>query len=145
MRVAILMAGLTAGLPATAQDAGDGAALFAQHCAACHNQGGTGTPGFAPPLNRPAFWAALGPEAPAYLAGVMTAGLAGTIRVEGETYAGLIMPAQALDDAALAAIGDHVLKDLGGQEAGLAPDLVSGTRAAPPSHADLRAMRPDGG
>ena len=38
----------------------DGAALFEAHCSACHSAGGVGTPGLAPPLDRPEFWQALG-------------------------------------------------------------------------------------
>ena len=127
--------------PAFAQEH-DGEAAFASHCAACHGEGGAGTPGFAPPLASPALWEGLGPDAPDYLAGVILRGLVGTIRSEGQVYAGLMMPPQAqIDDAEIALIADYVLQELGGLEASLDPDTLETLRAEPPSHADLLALR----
>ena len=122
----------------------DGAAGFAETCAACHGEAGVGIPGIAPPLARPAFWAALGDKAPQYLAGVMAAGMAGKLTVEGQLYIGLIMPPQShLEAAELAEIGTYVLQGLGGTTAVVDVETVAAALKAPPAHADLKAMRPE--
>ncbi|AJE48049.1 Cytochrome C oxidase, cbb3-type, subunit III [Celeribacter indicus] len=136
----MLAAALLAAAPALAED---GEALFEIHCAACHNTGGTGNPGLAPPLDRPAFWQGLGEAAPEYLAGVMVSGLNGTLVVEGQTYAGLIMPPVAgTTDEELAEIGTWVLGTLGETGSALGVEEIAAARETRPSHADLRAMRP---
>mgnify|MGYP000282940374 CR=1 FL=1 len=143
--VAIATALCTA--PLAAEEASE---LFEIHCAACHNTGGIGNPGLAPPLNRPAFWQALGEAAPAYLAGVMVSGLNGKLTIEGQVYVGLIMPpVTSATEAELAEIGTWVLQALGetGEEltqADLTQADLTQARATRPSHADLRAMRPVG-
>jgi mono/diheme cytochrome c family protein len=124
----------------------DGATVFAETCAACHAEGGVGTPGLAPPLDLVDFWAGLGEKAPAYVAGVLSAGLTGKISAGGVDYIGLAMPAQAhLSVEEAAEVATYVLASLGGQT-GLAvtPAMIEADRAAPPSHADLRAMRKGG-
>lgn len=122
----------------------DGAAGFAETCAACHGEAGVGIPGVAPPLARPAFWASLGDKAPQYLAGVMAAGMAGKLTVEGQLYIGLIMPPQShLEAAELAEIGTYVLQGLGGTTAVVDVETVEAALKAPPAHADLKAMRPE--
>ncbi|WP_417263751.1 c-type cytochrome [Celeribacter sp.] len=117
--------------------------LFDIHCAACHNTGGIGNPGLAPPLNRPAFWQALGDTAPEYLAGVVVSGMAGKLEVQGQMYIGLIMPPVAsTTDEELVEIGTWVLQTLGETDGVMTQALLDATREARPSHADLRAMRP---
>ncbi|NIY79932.1 cytochrome c [Celeribacter sp. HF31] len=117
--------------------------LFNTHCAACHNTGGIGNPGLAPPLNRPAFWQALGDTAPEYLAGVVVSGMAGKLEVQGQMYIGLIMPPVAsTTDEELVEIGTWVLQTLGETDGVMTQALLDAAREARPSHADLRAMRP---
>ncbi|WP_138466533.1 c-type cytochrome [Poseidonocella sp. HB161398] len=129
-----------AALPALAAD---GAEVFSEACAACHNEGGIGNPGLAPALNRPGFWSALGEDAVPYVSGVMTSGLAGMIQAGGQTYAGLIMPPVAgYDDDALAAAASYVLQELGGLGTAVTAADVAAAREAHPSHSALRAMRP---
>ena len=141
MRPALLVMGALAAA-GTAQ--ADGAAGFAETCAACHGEAGVGIPGIAPPLARPAFWAAFGDKAPTYLAGVMAAGMGGKLTVEGQMYVGVIMPSQAHVGAAeLAEIGTYVLQGLGGTTAVVDAETVEAAIKAPPTHADLRAMRPE--
>ncbi|WP_108257936.1 c-type cytochrome [Mangrovicoccus ximenensis] len=131
-----------AALPALAAD---GAEIFSAACAACHNEGGIGNPGLAPALNRPGFWSALGNQAVPYVSGVLVSGLAGKIEAAGQSYIGLIMPPVAgYDDADLAAAASYVLQDLGGLEAAATEADIAGARETRPSHADLRAMRPEG-
>lgn len=138
----IALAALTAS-PALSED---GKAVFEQVCAACHQAGGVGAPGLAPPLVDPALWSRLGDKAPRYLAGVLLGGLSGTIEAGGEKYIGLVMPPQdGLDDAALAAVGSYVLKDLAGTGHALTPALLAEVRAAVPSHGALRTLRKGGG
>lgn len=124
----------------------DGATLFSETCAACHGEGGVGTPGLAPPLNLADFWAGLGDKAPAYVAGVLMSGLTGKITAGGMDYIGLAMPAQVhLTDAEAAEVGTFVLATLGGQAAqAVTPEAIAADRAAPPTHADLRALRKGG-
>lgn len=124
----------------------DGAATFGSICAACHGEGGVGTPGLAPPLDLADFWKGLGDKAPSYIAGVIAAGLTGKISAGGMDYIGLAMPAQAeLSDADAAEVATYVVATLGGQGGtSVTPEEVAHARAAPPSHADLRKMRAGG-
>lgn len=105
----LALAGVLGSAGALAQQpaARDGAALFAQHCAACHQADGSGTVGLAPALKGP-HWAALGAQRD-YLPAVLLKGLSGRIKVGGQTFVGS-MPAFAaqLDDEALALVANHL-------------------------------------
>lgn len=87
--------------------AADGAALFKQHCAICHQDSAAGTVGLAPSLLGE-HWQRLGAER-AYLPTVLLRGLSGPIKVAGGSFNGN-MPAfaGALDDEALAAVATHL-------------------------------------
>ena len=116
-----------------AQAQADGPALFAKHCAACHQADGSGTVGLAPPL-KGEHWAKLGAERN-YLPAVLVHGLSGPIKVNGQAYSGS-MPAfgPQLDDATLAAIATHVRQQ------------VQGAADTPPYAADeLKAQRDQAG
>lgn len=120
----------------------DGAALFETHCSACHNSGGIGTPGFAPPLDRPEFWQELGDNAPKYIAGVVTKGQNAQITVRGESYIGTMMPpVPGTTDDELAAITTWVLDDLGKTDKTVTPEDVAAARSGM-TIADVKAMRP---
>lgn len=135
----LLLAGL--GAPAAAL-AEDGASLFEASCSACHQSGGIGNPGIAPPLNDPALWQRLGTRAPDYVAGVMISGMSGTITAGGQIYAGLIMPSHAaITDAELAAIGTYILSTVNATGLALDAAHLEAARQAKPSHADLRKLR----
>ena len=101
------LAGVLA-LCAPLSHAADGAALYAQHCATCHQADGSGTVGLAPPL-KGEHWQRLGADR-SYLAQVITHGLSGLIVVNGQRYVSS-MPAFAgqLNDAQLASIATHLL------------------------------------
>ena len=73
----------------------EGAALFRQHCMACHGEQGVGVAGLAPPLQNAELWGALGEDSARYLLAVMNGGLSGAIRAQGVDYIGLVMPPQA--------------------------------------------------
>lgn len=123
--------------------AADGEALFNESCAACHQRGGTGSVGLAPPLVDRALWDRLGGAAPGYIQGVMLAGLSGSIEVAGQQYVGLVMPPQSrMTDDELAAIGIYVLSKLNAiRNPALTAATVAALRSAPPTHAALREMR----
>jgi mono/diheme cytochrome c family protein len=127
--------------------AADGKALFNGTCAACHQRGGAGSPGLAPPLADLPLWKRLGASAATYLRGVMLTGMSGSIEVDGQTYAGLIMPPQEqMSNEELAAIGNYVLGTLNGLPSpGLTEASIAEIRAAPPTHATLREIRKTGG
>ncbi len=128
---------------AAAQTAPDGAALYAQHCAMCHQADGAGAVGLAPALKGD-HWAKLG-EQRHYLATVLVHGLSGSIKVNGIAFVG-IMPAfgAQLDDAALAAIATHVRSKLQGADAkAYAPDEIKAVRdklGSPPQTRQLRVQ-----
>lgn len=129
---------LAAALPALAAD---GAALYAQHCAACHQADGSGTVGLAPPL-RGEHWQRLGADR-AYLPTVVLHGLSGPIRVGGSTFVGSMPPfAAQLDDAAVAALATQVRRLQGApDDAPYGADEVRALRAAGGSPPATRARR----
>lgn len=125
--------------------AADGAEVFESVCAACHQSGGTGAPGLAPPLVDPALWQRLGDKAPEYVANVMIAGLTGTITAGGQGYYGLAMPSQEyLSDEELLAAAAYVLQDLAGSKLAVTPEAIAAARAAPLGHKALIALRKGG-
>ena len=87
---------------ATAQAGSEGAAVYADKCASCHQADGSGIPGAFPPL-------AGNPNVAdgAYVEGVVRNGLTGSIDVLGATY-NSAMPPIALDDSQIAAVVAHV-------------------------------------
>jgi len=120
----------------------DGEELFNQRCLACHQAGGVGAPGLAPPLVNAALWPALKDQTQPYFFGVLTSGLSGTIEVDGVGYYGLVMPPQAdLSEAQMILLADYVLNDL--NSLGVPPDakILDAARKQPSSHAALRELR----
>ncbi len=100
---------LTASLLSTgALAVADGSALFAQHCAICHQADGAGAAGVAPPLMG-AHWAQLGSDR-SYLPMIVLNGLFGPIKLAGGQAFSGNMPgfAPTLDDASVAAVANHV-------------------------------------
>lgn len=111
MRSVVLTGFVAALVPAGAH--ADGAALFAQHCAACHQADGSGTVGLAPTL-KGEHWAKLGADR-GYLPTVLVHGLSGAIKLGAQTFVGSMPPfGPQLDDAALAEIATHVRRKLQG-------------------------------
>jgi mono/diheme cytochrome c family protein len=131
---------LCAATAVAAQTAPDGAALFAQHCAACHQPDGSGAVGLAPAL-KGEHWAKLG-EQRHYLPTVLVHGLSGPIKVNGVAFVG-IMPAfgAQLDDATLAAIATQVRKLQGAESNGYAADDIKSARDKPGSPPQTRQLR----
>ncbi len=81
-----------------------GQALYAQHCAPCHQLNGAGLPGTFPPLAKSDFLAA---DLPRAIRAVLE-GLKGEITVNGTRYNG-VMPPALLNDAALADVFTYIL------------------------------------
>jgi len=89
-----------------------GARLFADRCVACHQAGGVGVPGIAPPLAGNVGRMAATEAGREYLARVLLVGLVGPIHVDGVRYTGNMPSQAALGDAELAEVLGYVLRDL---------------------------------
>lgn len=127
MKRTLLLVGVVAGAAASAQTVPDGAALYAQHCAACHLADGAGQAGLAPAL-KGEHWVKLGAER-AYLPTVLVHGLAGAIKVNGQTFVGVMAAfGGQLDDATLAALATHVRRLQGADAKPYAPDEIKAVR-----------------
>lgn len=144
MRLALALALVVPALPAAAAD---GAALYAQHCASCHQADGSGTVGLAPTLKGD-HWGRLGADR-GYLPMVLVHGLSGAIKIGTATFVGSMPPFGAqLDDAALAAVASHVRRLQGATgEAPIGADEVKAQRDKPgsPPHSRLRRVQLLGG
>jgi mono/diheme cytochrome c family protein len=124
----------------------DGAALYAQHCVACHQVNGQGLPGAFPPIaNHVGDLVAADRDYPVQL---LLYGMVGPITVNGTPYNGL-MPAfgASMNDAQIAALLEHVL-DAWGDRAlagdGHAPytaEDVAAERAQPLTSAQVHERR----
>ena len=125
---------------AVAQPAG--AALFAQHCASCHQADGSGTVGLAPAL-KGAHWLKLGADR-SYLPAILVHGLSGPIKVNGQVFVGSMPAVAELDDASLATLASHVraLQGAPGDAAYTADDFkVARGQAGSPPQTRARRVR----
>ncbi len=112
---------LLMGAPATAQE--DGAQVYQETCAGCHQADGSGIEGTFPPLRG-------NPDAadPAHVEDVIRNGLTGPIEVLGVTYDSS-MPAQTqLSEAQIAAVVEYVTSIAG---AATTPPTTTAPAAAP--------------
>lgn len=116
MRRILALAALL-GIAAIARADERGAAVFAQHCAACHQAAGEGAPGLAPRIAGTLAGRAERPAGRAYLAQVLVSGLAGPIVVEGERFSGVMPGFAKLSDEDLQAVLAHLLGALNGSGA----------------------------
>ena len=144
MRRLVLAAAFAALFPTAAL--ADGERLYAKHCVVCHKADGRGDFGVYPPLaGRLGAFVATS-EGRAYLARVLAYGLYGPIKVDKRPYNGLMPPLPQLADGDIAALLNHVLTTLGGDDlpAGFAPftaDEVAGHRGVEASFSDMRRER----
>ena len=97
--------------------AGDGAALFAQNCALCHQSGGTGLPGQFPRLAGRVGQIGAQESGRRYLIDVLTYGLSGSVTIDDQEIIGVMPPFSMLSDDSVADIlsyvqtlGDHPAK-----------------------------------
>jgi len=129
-----------------AQAAVDGAALYTQHCMACHQATGAGIPGAFPPIA--GHIGELVAADRAYPAKLVLFGMMGAVTVAGTTYNG-VMPglAAALSDADVAGILNHALtawddvEALGDAFEPYAAEEVAEWRALGLSMTDVHAIR----
>jgi mono/diheme cytochrome c family protein len=125
-------------LPASAAD---GAALFAQHCATCHQADASGTVGLAPSL-KGEHWSRLAADR-RYLASVLVHGLSGAIKVGSENFVGSMPPfGPQLDDEALAAVATQLRRLQGApDDRPYAAAEIRSAREQPGSPPQTRQMR----
>lgn len=120
-----------------------GAALFGQHCAACHQARGEGTPGLAPRIAGRLADKAGSDAGRAYLAQVLVSGLAGPITVDGERFNSAMPGFGQLGDADLQALLAHLSVALNGAGAGAEAEAIAKARErrlAPNAVRQLRAQ-----
>jgi mono/diheme cytochrome c family protein len=111
----------------------EGAGTFQANCAVCHGAKGLGQPSLAPPLTTyPARYASLA-EGRRQLAMTVLNGMFGGIEVEKKHYDFKMPDFTALDDAALAAVLNFVVFDLGGAPGEVKP-LAAAELAAERAH-----------
>ncbi|MBL8860767.1 MAG: DUF1080 domain-containing protein [Planctomycetes bacterium] len=127
--------------PLTGADLGRferGRALYAEVCAACHQAGGRGAPGIAPPLvDSPRL---LGD--PARAAAIVLAGLRGPLTAGGRDW-DLEMPAWNAADEDVAAVLTYARREWGQAASPVGPDDVRRARArvlATPGPLDARLL-----
>lgn len=83
----------------------DGAALYARHCAACHQATGQGIPGVFPPLDQSEY--VVGD--PNHLVAIVNYGLLGPITVNGAAYnSAMAALGTQMNDEELAAVASYV-------------------------------------
>jgi len=129
----------------SASAAEDAAKVFVDHCSACHQKHGEGTPNLAPPLVSPILKASVARGEADYAAKVVVNGLSGKIDINGRPFISAMPARVELSDAQVAAVVAYVLKDLNGLNVKPSdlPDAarVAQLRKAPVSHAELRRIR----
>ena len=127
--------------PAFAQaDTAAGQAFFDKNCAACHQAGGKGQAGLAPPLA-----GSLGPlfaqdEGRLYLLQVMVHGLSGKIVSQGQVF-NLAMPPQGTFSDAELAEAARYLASLNASNASFTPADVARARGTAATHKQMRDVR----
>lgn len=122
----------------------DGASLFSENCVACHQAGGVGTPGLAPPLVSDTLKKAGSVERD-YVALVVIHGLSGPIKVKGQLYVSAMPPRADFSDDDVAILANYVEQDLNGLAADQFKPMAAGDvtelRKATVDHQALRDMR----
>ena len=131
---------LLAGGAARAQDV-KGADVYRTSCAMCHQDQAQGAAGLAPPLKGSA-WDKLA-KAPAYVPGVLLAGMHGPITTDEGLFNGVMPTQNRLGDAEIAALAAYLVKEVNGQADAATPSAadVAALRAKPATVAQLRALR----
>lgn len=122
----------------------DGAATFQANCAVCHGSKGLGQPSLAPPLaSYPARYASIA-EGRRQLAMTVLNGMFGGIDVEQKHYDFKMPDFALIDDAALAAVLNFVVFDVGNASAEtkpLTPEEIAAERSHPLEGAAVREHR----
>ena len=95
---------------ARAADGTDGAKIYAEHCAACHDAAGGGVTGFGPALAGPAAARVKVPGGREYVAQVVVNGITGSFESGGRRHVGVMPSFASLPDADVAAALNQVLQ-----------------------------------
>lgn len=120
----------------------DGAKIFAEICQACHQTGGVGAPGLAPPLVSPVIAAAAGKQKD-YPVLVIINGLAGSIPLaDGSSIGSAMPPQQNLSDDDVAAVVNYVFH-LNHMKTVVQPADVARLRAQSAGSDELKRIRAD--
>jgi mono/diheme cytochrome c family protein len=128
-----------------------GAKTYDTYCGGCHQPTGRGLAGAFPPLAGHAPEILARPDGRAYIARVVLFGLNGAIKVDGDTFDGVMPPWSSLADDQVAAVIDQVLTAWG-NDAHLPKDFkpilpaeIAAARADNLTSEQVYAMREPGG
>lgn len=141
MRLPVLFMSVLLGGAVSAQTP-DGAAIFSQNCALCHQSGGAGLAGQFPRLAGRIGPISAKPAGRAYLVDVLTYGMVGQVTVDGQPIIGVMPPFASLPDEQVAAVLGY-LQGLGGapKEAFTAAEVTAGRAKPQKSGSDVLAER----
>jgi mono/diheme cytochrome c family protein len=135
LAVAALVLGQSGAAPAA-----DGEKVFADTCKACHQVGGVGAPGLAPPLVSPVIANAASKQKD-YPAMVVINGLSGSIPLAGGgTIASAMPPQQGLSDDEIAAVVAYVF-GLNGAKTVVNSADIARVRSQSTGHDELKRIR----
>lgn len=141
MRLPVLFMSLVLGGAVSAQTP-DGAAIFSQNCAMCHQSAGAGLAGQFPRLAGRVGPISAKPAGRAYLVDVLTYGMVGQVTVDGQPIIGVMPPFASLPDEQVAAVLGY-LQSLGGapKEKLTAAEVTAGRAKPQKSGSDVHAER----
>lgn len=127
---------------AAAAETPDGAAIFNQNCAMCHQSGGAGLSGQFPRLAGRIGPISAKPAGRAYLVDVLTYGMVGQVTVDGQPIIGMMPPFASLPDEQVAAVLSY-LQSLGGapKESFSAAEITAGRAKDKKSGSEVMAER----
>jgi mono/diheme cytochrome c family protein len=117
----------------------DGAAVFDNSCAFCHQSGGVGVPGQFPRLAGRVGAIAAKPEGKKFLPQILLNGMSGRITVDGEQVLGIMPAFNTLSDDDIASVLSY-LSGLDHAPVIFTADEIKAARAQP-APADMMAER----
>ena len=117
----------------------DGAAIFDNSCAFCHQSGGVGVPGQFPRLAGRVGAIAAKPEGKKFLPQILLGGMSGRITVDGEQVLGIMPAFDTLSDDDIASVLSY-LSGLDHAPVVFTADEIKAVRAQP-APADMMAER----
>ena len=141
MKTARILAGMTLALTCSSTTrAADGAKVFADTCQACHQAGGVGAPGLAPPLVSPVI-ANAATRQKDYPVMVVLNGLSGSLPlVGGDVIASAMPPQQGVSDENIAAVVGYIFR-LNRAKTQIEPADVARVRTQAISSDELKRIR----
>jgi mono/diheme cytochrome c family protein len=110
--------------------AADGAQLFDNSCAFCHQQAGVGVPGQFPRLSGRVGVIASKPQGKAFLPKILLNGMSGRITVDGQAILGIMPAFDSLSDEDIAAVLSY-LSGLEHAPVEFSPGEIKEARAQP--------------